>query len=77
MGSQAFTELAPEVIILDAGEGFLGHGTVIKVLDICPEARVVALDLAHTAINEYRMKRVQRADLDSLMELLWGEASAA
>ncbi len=70
-------KLAPNVIVLDSGDASLGGGVIARILEEHPRARVVALSLDHAGIDVYRMRRVQRTNLDGLLEAIQGKRKRA
>ncbi len=70
-------KLAPSVIVLDSGDASLGEGVITQMLEEHPRARVVALSLDHAGIDVYRMRRVQRTNLDGLLEAIQGKRKRA
>lgn len=62
--------LAPSVIVLDSSDDSLGKGVITRLLEEHPRARVIALNLNHTGIEVYRMKRVLHTGVDGLLEAI-------
>ncbi len=68
--------LEPEVIVLDAGDAFLGDDTITQLLDRHPGARVVALSLDRDSISVYQVDRVTKTTLDGLREAVQGKGKS-
>ncbi|MBI2964671.1 MAG: hypothetical protein HYY34_00545, partial [Chloroflexi bacterium] len=66
------TGLKPHVIVLDTDEAPVGRVAVVQILELLPQARVVALSLNNAAIDVYRMKRVTATDLGGLIYAIQG-----
>lgn len=67
-------KLAPDVIVLDTGDAFLGEGVITQLLAQHPKAKVIALNVNRAGINVYRLQRVMHADLDGLLMAIQGKA---
>jgi hypothetical protein len=66
------TSQSPHVIVLDADEAPVWRLAVVRILELQPEARVVALSLNNAAIDVYRLKRVIPTDFDGLVRAIRG-----
>lgn len=64
--------LRPHVIVLDTDGAVVGRADVVQILELQPQARVVALSLKRAAIDVYRMKRVIPTDLAGLVRAIQG-----
>ena len=64
--------LRPHVIVLDTDGAVVGRAAVVQILEMQPQARVVALSLDRAAIDVYRIKRVIPTDLGGLMRAIQG-----
>lgn len=70
------SQLDPQAILLDSDDTLLGRGSITRMLEEYPGARIVVLNLYRQGIEVYRMKRVLQTDLDGLLEAIWGEGTA-
>lgn len=68
-------KLAPDVILLDAGDASLGKSVITQLLAEHPKARVIALNANRLGIEVYRLKRVQQANLNGLLKAIQGRAA--
>lgn len=64
--------LRPHVIVLDTDGAVVGRAAVVQILEMQPQARVVALNLNRAAIDVYRIKRVIPTDLGGLVRAIQG-----
>ncbi|MBC8280335.1 MAG: hypothetical protein H8E48_06075, partial [Chloroflexi bacterium] len=48
----------PEILVLDAGDSALGDNPITQLLDLYPDARVVALSLDRDTISVYQVNKV-------------------
>lgn len=64
--------LRPQVIVLDLDDDVVGRAAVVRILEVQPQARVVALNLNHSGIDVYRMKRVIPTDVAGLVRAIQG-----
>jgi DNA-binding NarL/FixJ family response regulator len=64
--------VAPSVIVVDSGDASLGHGVITRMLEENPRAKVIALNLRRADMEVYKIKRVQHADLEGLVDAIRG-----
>lgn len=67
----------PRAIILDSGDASLGEGVITHLLEEHPRAKIIALNLNHTGMDVYRMKRVVPTDLEGLLHAIQGRTAPA
>lgn len=67
----------PRVIVLDSGDASLGEGGISHLLEEHPRAKIIALNLNHTGMDVYRMKRVVPTDLEGLLHAIHGRTALA
>ncbi len=65
-------QAAPQVVVVDTGDSVLGARLLARVLEIRPQARVVALDLNQPGIPVYRRERVVATTLAGLLDAIHG-----
>lgn len=70
--NQKLLQLAPEVIVLDSGDASLGEGGIARLASEHPGARIVSLNLRRTGIEIHQVHRIVEANLDGLLEAIWG-----
>lgn len=63
-------EMQPDAVVFDSGDLSRRDEIVARLLECCPNTRVISLNLFRQAIDVYRRERILQTDLNGLLEAI-------
>jgi DNA-binding NarL/FixJ family response regulator len=64
------SEVQPDAIVFDSGDASRRSEIVASLLECCPNARIISLNLLRQGIDVYRRESVLQTDLNGLLEAI-------